>query len=244
MKNEELLNEALSELYADEFSAYEDMPEHEFPKYFDKKMNSLFDGAKAGRGRTRLFIAVGFVAAAVLICGASVVLDVLFRTEMNDEFIFITAESLRDAPEKIEHYYEPDIPEEYIPDERYGTYCTDFDYTVCYVNKENNKDQLIFTQRVINAFNIRYYQDQHKDSPQWIKDDDPENNSFDMTLERLPGYHFEMDYVERFWTDGRYIYSVNADRAVIDSLNLENLHEVFPEVHDHKYYYLEDKENE
>ena len=238
MKNEELLNEALSEICEEEFSAFDDMPEYDFPKSFDKKMSRLFGrSAKPERKRIKLFVAVGFAAAAVLICGASVVLDVLFHTDMNDsEYISISAESLRNAPKKIDHYYEPDIPDHYIPDERYGDFCTELSYTICYVNKDNKNDQLIFSQYVIGSINFIFKQDQHEGSPQWIKIDDPKNNSFDMVLDHSSGYHFIMDHVEHFWTDGKYIYSVKADRAVVDSLDLNDLHEVFPEVHEPGYY--------
>lgn len=246
MKNEELLNEALSELCTDEFSAFNDMPEYDFPESFDNKMNSLFYGNGSGLQKKARRIAIIAIAAALVlaVCGFAV-LNIMFHTDMsNEEYIVFSAESLRDAPKTIEHYYEPTLPERYVIDESAVLLCTNNTYGVVYVNQDNNNDKISFTQNTVSAFRHTYHQDQHKGSPQWIIIDNPGNDSFDLVHDHPPGYNFIIDYVTHFWTDGEYIYSISGDKAVIDSLDLNELHEVFPEAHDAEYYFLEVNEIE
>lgn len=250
MKNEEMLNEALSELYTEEFSAFDDMPEYDFPESFDNKMNSLFCNHGSGlpktlRKKTKRIAIIAIAAALVLaVCGFAV-LDIMFHTDMsNEEYIIFSAESLRDVPEKIEHYFEPTLPERYIVDESAAILCTDKNYWIVYVNKDNKNDKISFTQDTVSNFRHSYHQDQHKGSPQWIIIDSYGNNSLNLVHDHPPGYNFIIDYVTHFWTDGEYIYSISGDKAVIDSLDLNELLEVFPEAHDAEYYFLEVNEIE
>ena len=232
MDNEELLNEALSELYTDEFSAFEDMPEYEFPKSFDKKMNNLFDGNKSGlrknvRRKTKRIAIVAFAAALVLaVCGFAVIKNI-FEIDKNSDPIYIklSAAINTDAPETIEHYYIIESPEGYRVNGAYHAKA-DNRHIVKYNNSNDHRNELFFHQYTVGAFNI----DIRKDDDIIDKIIDyPEKNMVEVRYKRG-------SVIERFWTDGNYIYRLVGSREVLDILDTEDLTEIYLDIDEPEYY--------
>lgn len=232
MKNDELLNEALSELCTEEFSAFDDMPEHDFPESFDKKMSSLFDSKRSGfrktvRRKTKRIAIIAFAAALVLaVCGFAIIKNI-FEIDKNSDPIYIKLSVAinSDAPEMIEHYYIIEAPEGYQVNGAYHAK-TDNRHIVKYNNSNDYKKEFFFHQYTVGAFNI----DIRKDDD--IIDeiiDYPEKNMVEVRYKRG-------SVIERFWTDGDYIYRLVGSRELLDMLDTDKLTEIYLDIEEPEYY--------
>lgn len=228
MKNEELLNEALSELCTDEFSAFDDMPEYDFPKSFDTKMRSLFDSSVTGlRRKTKRIAIIAFAAALVLaMCGFAIIKNI-FEIDKNSDPIYIKLSVAinNDAPETIEHYYIIEAPEGYQVNGAYHAKA-DNRHIVKYNISNDYKKEFFFHQYTVGAFNI----DIRKDDDIIDKIIDyPEKNMVEVRYKRG-------SVIERFWTDGNYIYRLVGSREVLDMLDTEDLTEIYLDIDEPEYY--------
>lgn len=232
MKNEELLNEALSELYAEEFSAFEDMPEHDFPESFDKKMNSLFDDGgtdlrKTVRRKTKRIAIIAFAAALVLaVCGFAIIKNI-FEIDKNSDPIYIklSAAINSDAPETIEHYYIIEAPEGYQVNGAYHAKA-DNRHIVKYNIFNDYKKEFFFHQYTVGAFNIDIR-----------KDDDIIDEIIDYSEKNMVEVRYNRgSVIERFWTDGNYIFRLVGSREVLDMLDTEDLTEIYLDIDEPEYY--------
>ena len=232
MKNEEMLNEALSELYTEEFSAFEDVQEYDFPESFDNKMNSLFCDRKSGlrktaRKKTKRIAIIAIAAALVLaVCGFAVIKNI-FEIDKNSDPIYIrlSAAINSDAPKTIEHYYIIEAPEGYQVNGAYHAK-SDNRHIVRYNNSNDYKKEFFFHQYTVSAFNI----DIRKDDDVIDEINDyPEKNMVEIRYKRG-------SVIERFWTDGNYIYRLVGSREVLDMLDTEDLTEIYLDIDEPEYY--------
>ena len=232
MKNEEMLNEALSELYTEEFSAFDDMPEYDFPESFDNKMNSLFCNHGSGlpktvRKKTKRIAIIAIAAALVLaVCGFAVIKNI-FEIDKNSDPIYIRLSVAinNDAPETIEHYYIIEAPNGYQVNGAYHAK-SDNRHIVKYNNSNDYKNEFFFHQYTVGAFNI----DIRKDDDIIDKIIDyPEKNMVEVRYKRG-------SVIERFWTDGNYIYRLVGSREVLDMLDTEDLTEIYLDIDEPEYY--------
>ena len=232
MKNEEMLNEALSELYTEEFSAFDDMQEYDFPESFDNKMNSLFCDRKSGlrktaRKKTKRIAIIAIAAALVLaVCGFAVIKNIFEIDKKSDPiYIRLSVAINSDAPETIEHYYIIEAPEGYQVNGAYHTKA-DNRHIVKYNNSNDYKKEFFFHQYTVSAFNIDIRKDD--DIIDEINDY-PEKNMVEIRYK-------SSSVIERFWTDGNYIYRLVGDRELLDMLDTEKLNEISLDIVDPEYY--------
>lgn len=232
MKNEELLSEALSEICEEEFSAFDDMPEYDFPKSFDKKINRLFDNGKfclrkTVRRKTKYIAIISFAAALVLAVCGFVIIENIFEIDKNSDPIYIklSAAINSNAPETIEHYYIIKAPDGYQVNGAYHAK-SDNRHIVKYNIFNDYKKEFFFHQYTVGAFNI----DIRKDDD-IIDDivDYPEKNMVEIRYKRG-------SVIERFWTDGNYIYRLVGRRELLDMLDINKLTEIYLDPDDQEYY--------
>lgn len=232
MKNEELLSEALSEICEEEFSAFDDMPEYDFPKSFDKKMNRLFDNGKfclrkTVRRKTKYIAIISFAAALVFAVCGFVIIENIFRIDRNGDplYVRLSVSINKDAPETIEHYYIIEAPDGYKVNGAYHAKAYNR-HIVKYNNSNDYKKEFFFHQYTVSAFNIDIRKDD--DIIDEINDY-PEKNMVEIRYKRG-------SVIERFWTDGNYIYRLIGSRELLDMLDKDNLTEIYLDTDDPEYY--------
>lgn len=232
MKNEELLSEALSEICEEEFSAFDDMPEYDFPESFDNKMNSLFCNHGSGlpktvRKKTKRIAIIAFAAALVLaMCGFAIIKNI-FEIDKNSDPIYIKLSVAinNDAPETIEHYYIIEAPEGYQVNGAYHAKAYNR-HIVKFNNIIDYKKEFFFHQYTVSAFNIDIR-----------KDDDIIDEIIDYPEKNMVEIRYKhSEVIERFWTDGNYIYRLIGSRELLDMLDKDNLTEIYLDTDDPEYY--------
>lgn len=232
MKSEELLKSALNDICTEEFSAFEDMPEPDLPKSFDRKMDRLFGGRKTGlrkavRSRTKRIAIIAFAAVLLIsVCGFAI-LENIFRIDKNSDPIYIKLSVAinSDAPETIEHYYIIEAPEGYQVNGAYHSE-TDNRHIVKYNNYRDFNREFSFHQYTVGAFNMDI-----------IKDDDIIDRIIDYPEKNMVEVRYKRgSVIERFWTDGNYIYRLIGRRELLDMLDTEKLTEIYLDIDGPEYY--------
>lgn len=200
-----------------EFSAFEDVPKHSFPRGFDKKIEKLERQEPAKKAipfrSRRTFILIAVIAAVIAVCGFAT-FKILFVADSTDEAWLTLTSMARNAPETIQHYYLPVLPDNYYPDESCKTFCSDEFYTAGFTDGFNH---IYFTQSTASHFKAIF----EKGTVSLV------NNVPEDTID----VNFKDCFiVARIWSDGEYIYEICGSLDCFDDVEFKDLYEVFPEV--------------
>ncbi len=177
--------------------------------------------------RRKKVIIVSLLAAAMLIFGGFAIIKNIFEIDNNSDPIYIKLSVAinSDAPDTIEHYYIIEAPEGYQVNGAYHSVAGNR-HIVKYNNYRDFSREFSFHQYTVSAFNI----DIRKDDD--IIDeiiDYPEKNMVEVRYKRG-------SVIERFWTDGDYIYRLVGRRELLDMLDINELTEIHLNIDDPEYY--------
>lgn len=216
MDKEELFNSVMQKVCKAEFSAFEDVPKHNFSHGFDRKIKRLEREEPAKKSvpfrRRRTFILIAVIAAVIAVCGFAT-LRILFVADDTDEYWMTLTSMARNAPETIEHYYLPELPEGFYPDDSSQNFCNEQSYTAAFTDGFYH---LYFSQHTASIFRIGF----NKEAVTVV------NNISDGTIDV---YNENIGLVSRIWTDGEYIYEVGGCLDYYEMKEFKKLHEVYPE---------------
>ena len=217
MDNETLFNQVMQKVCKTEFSAFEYVPKHSFSRDFDRKIERLEREEPARKAipfrRRRTFILIAVIAAVISVCGFAT-FKILFVADSPREGWLMLTSMARNAPEKIQHYYLPVLPESFYPDESCPTSCSDEFYNVGFTDGFNH---IYFTQTTASHYKAIF----DKGAVSLV------NNITEDTID----VHFKDCFiVARIWSDGEYIYEICGSLEFFEGTEFKNLYEVYPEV--------------
>ena len=205
-----------------EFAAFEDVSEHSFSRGFDRKIERLEREEPAKKTipyrKRRAFVLIAIIAAVIAACGFAT-FKILFVADDTDKNWLTLTSVARNAPEAIQHYYLPIIPEGFYPDEGYRSFCNEEIYTTGFTDGFYH---LYFTQSTASHFRVGF----NNDAVSIV------NNIPDDTIDV---YNDNIGLVARIWSDGVYVYKIGGCLDFYEMKDFKNLCEVFPEM-SHEYY--------